>query len=143
MKKCSCLTAAAVAFACSACDKPQGIYPVSGKVTYQGNPAVGARVFFRRQGAGSMREQTMMGVVQKDGSFTVDCGSLGKGAPPGEYIVLVEWKHDPALPSPRSPTEAGARPDRLNGRYSDPKRPILTARVRPADNVLPPFELTD
>jgi hypothetical protein len=31
-----------------------------------------------------------MGIVQGDGAFELS-GSLGKGALPGEYDVLVEW----------------------------------------------------
>jgi hypothetical protein len=143
MKQYSSMTAAAVALACSACGNPHGIYPVSGRVMYKGDPAAGAFVFLVRQGAVPIREQTMMGVVQGDGSFTVDCGALGKGAPPGEYDVLVEWKYDAALPRARSPTEAAARPDRLRGRYADRKHPLLHTVVRPESNVLSPFELTD
>jgi hypothetical protein len=143
MKHYSHVAAAAVALACSACGNPHGIYPVSGKVTYKGGPAAGAFVFLVRQGADSVRDQTMMGVVQGDGSFTVDCGDFGKGAPPGEYDVLVQWRYDPSLPAARSPTEAAARGDRLKGRYADRKRPLLHTVVRPESNVLSPFELTD
>lgn len=134
---------AAVALACTGCGNPHGIYPVSGSVTYKNAPAAGALVRFQRQGVDPLKEQTVMGVVQQDGSFTLDCGALGKGAPPGEYIVVVQWKYDPNLPAPRSPAEASTRPDRLNGRYSDPRKPLLRATIKPEVNSLAPFELTD
>jgi hypothetical protein len=137
------LLAPAAALACLGCAKGNGIYSVSGTVTYKGAPAAGAYVKFFRQGADPAREQTIMGVVQADGSFSLDCGSLGKGAPPGDYTVLIEWKYDPSLPPARSPTEAGARPDRLKGRYADAKWPLLHAEVRPQNNTLPPFELQE
>jgi hypothetical protein len=134
---------AVLSLACAACGNPHGIYPVSGSVTYKDAPAAGASVLFQRQGADALGQQTIMGIVQPDGSFTVDCGALGKGAPPGEYVVLVEWKHDSGLPAPRSPAELSTRPDRLKGRYADPRKPLLHATVKAGSNTLPPFELTD
>ena len=65
---------------CASCGRTT-IYPVSGKVTYKGSPASGAAVFFYRQGADSVNEPAIMGIVQDDGSFELVCGSLGKGAP--------------------------------------------------------------
>jgi hypothetical protein len=129
--------------ACAGCAKSPGIYPVAGSVTYKGQPAEGAFVVFQRQGADPATEQTIMGVVQPNGTFTLDYGSLGKGAPPGEYIVLVRWKYDSSLPSARSVREVAARPDRLKGRYDDSKHPLLHAVVRAETNVLPMFELED
>jgi hypothetical protein len=137
------LLAPAAALACLGCGSGNGIYPVSGTVTFKGAPAAGAYVKFLRQGSDPAREQTIMGVVQTDGSFSVDYGSLGKGAPPGDYAVLIEWKYDPSLPPARSVKEAGSRPDRLKGRYGDAKRPLLHAAVRPQNNALPPFELQE
>jgi hypothetical protein len=129
---------AAVALACASCGNPHGFAPVSGKVMYRGAPAVGAAVFFHRRGADPLGEQTIMGIVQPDGSFTLDCGALGKGAPPGEYEVLVHWRH----PHPAK-GKATKGTDRLKGRYADPARPLLHAIVKAGPNSLPPFELTD
>jgi hypothetical protein len=115
------------------------LYPVSGKVTYQGVPANGATVFFSRQGADPMNEHLIMGIAQEDGTFELVCGSLGKGAPPGEYDVLVEWK--PVSGQSKGRPQRG--PDKLNGRYADPKHPRLHAVVKPETNNLPAFELKD
>jgi hypothetical protein len=130
--------AALLALLGTGCGGSKGIYPVSGKVTYQGQPASGAKVLFRRLEGASIRDQTMMGVVEKDGGFTVDCGTLGKGAPAGEYAVLIEWKYDPTSPPARSPAEASTRGDRMKGRYADPDHPLLRVTIRPGKNVLPP-----
>jgi hypothetical protein len=132
-------TLAAVALACSACGNSIKLYPVSGKVMYRGAPAASATVFLQRRGADPLQEQTIMGIVEEDGSFTVVCGPHGPGAPVGEYDVLIEWK-------PRSSQGRGLAqpvPDRLKGRYADPKHPLLQAVVRADANDLPPFELTD
>jgi hypothetical protein len=130
---------AALALACAACTSPSGIYPVSGKVMYQGAPAAGAAVFFHRRGADSMSEHLVMGIVQEDGCFELVCGSLGKGALPGEYDVLIEWKRVTGQ------TKGGPQhgPDRLKGRYADQKRPLLHATVDARATQLPTFELTD
>jgi len=135
------LVSLVVALACTSCGKPTGLYPVSGTVTYQGAPATGATVFFYRQGADPSQEQPPMGVVQEDGTFTLDCGTRGLGAAPGDYAVLILWKQDSNRGGPRS--RSAAQPDRLKGRYADPSQPLLHAVIQAQTNLLPPFELTD
>jgi hypothetical protein len=128
---------AALALASASCSN-NNIYPVSGKVIYQGAPAAGATVFFYRQGADPMNEHMIMAIVQEDGSFELVCGSLGKGAPPGQYDVVIEWKQG----SGQSKGRPQHGPDKLKGRYADPKHPILHATVEAKSNQLAPFELT-
>jgi hypothetical protein len=134
----SCLIAA-LGFACSACGHKDNLYPVSGRVTYNGSPASGAVVFFHRQGGDPRKGPTIMGIVREDGSFELVCGPLGKGAPPGAYEVLVQWRRVTG-PGRRRPQTG---PDLLQGRYADPKRPRLHAVVKTETNRLAPFELTD
>jgi hypothetical protein len=130
--------AAALALTCASCGNTNNIYRVSGKVTYKGSPASGATVFFYRQGGDPMNEHMIMGIVQGDGSFELVCGSLGKGAPPGEYDVLIEWKQV----SGQSKGRPQHGPDKLKGRYADPKHPLLHATVEAKSNQLAAFELT-
>jgi hypothetical protein len=74
------------------CSDPNGTYPVSGKVLYKGEPARGAVVYFhRKNSADPLQEHTPQGVVGEDGTFTLT-SPVGKGALPGEYVVLIEWK---------------------------------------------------
>jgi hypothetical protein len=131
--------AAGLALACTSCDNSNNLYPVSGKVTYKGRPAAGAAVFFHRQGGDGMNDHMIMGIVQEDGSFELVCGSLGKGAPPGEYHVLIEWKRV----SSQSKGRPQHGPDKLKGRYADPIHPVLHATVEAQANTLPPYELTN
>jgi hypothetical protein len=133
-----CLTAALV-LACASCGNKNNIYPVSGKVTYKGSPASGATVFFCPKGGATMNDHMIMGVVQGDGSFELACGSLGKGAPPGEYDVLIEWKQV----SGQGKGRPRHGPDKLKGRYADPEHPLLHATVEAKTNDLPPVELTN
>jgi len=135
-----CLTAA-LALSCGSCGN-YGIHPVSGKVLCDGAPAKGAAVFFYRRGAANpIDEHVIMGIVQDDGSFELVCGPVGKGAPPGEYDVFIEWNRS----SKKYKGKGLARqvPDKLNGRYADRQRPLLHATVEGKRNELPPFELTN
>jgi hypothetical protein len=131
--------AAALVLACSSCGNSNNLYPVSGKVTYKGTPAAGATVFLQRQGGDPLNEQTIMGIVQEDGTFTLVCGPHGRGAPPGEYDVLIEWKRA----SNRAKGLAQKVPDRLKGRYANPKHPLLHAVINAEANNLPSYELMD
>jgi len=133
-----CFTAA-LALVCSSCGNKNNLYPVSGRVTYNGSPAAGATVFFHRQGGDPTNEHLIMGIVQEDGSFELVCGSLGKGAPIGEYDVLIEWKQVTGQRKGRP--QHG--PDKLKGRYADPKRPFFRVTVEAKDMGLPPFELAE
>ena len=137
MKKRTFYLTAALALTCSSCGN--GIYPVSGKVTYQGQPAKGAIVSLLRRGANPMNEQAIMGIVREDGAFSLVCGDKGAGAPPGDYDVLIEWRPRSTLPKGL----AKPMPDRLGGRYADPKNPRLRAEIKAGTNSLAPFELKD
>lgn len=126
---------------CTSCGQQEKSYHVSGLVTFNGSPASGAVVFFHRQGNGDSANEAVgapiaIGVAQEDGSFELMSASSGKGLPPGDYVVLVEWKK-----------ENGQRqrhgPDLLKGRYADPKKPLLHATVETKANHLSPFELCD
>ena len=134
------LGSALIVTAClSGCGNSNGLYPVRGKVLYKGEPAVGAAVYFHRKDAPEpLTEQILQGVVQQDGAFEV-AGASGKGATPGDYVVLIEWKEGAGKSKGRAP--ALSAPDRLKGRYLDPNNPVLTAKVEAATNQLPPFEL--
>jgi hypothetical protein len=139
MKRLPPYALALLAIACASCGNSNCLYPVSGTVTYKGKPAAGAAVFFYRKGGDPMNEHAVMGIVQEDGSFTLVCGSLGNGAPPGEYDVLIAWKQD----QNQGKGLAHRGRDRLKGRYADPKRPRLHAVVHAASNQLAAFELTE
>jgi len=139
MKKLLRYTTAVLALACASCGESSNLHPVSGAVLYQGKPAAGATVFFRRRGGDTMNDHTIMGIVQKDGSFTLVCGPHSKGVPAGEYDVLIQWKQD--VKHAKGLARSGQ--DRLKGRYADSKHPRLHAVVKAEVNHLPPLELAD
>ena len=139
MRKVVLFLTVALALACASCGNKNNIYPVSGKVTYKGSPASGAAIFFHRHGGDPVSEHMIMGIVQEDGSFELVCGSLGKGAPPGEYDVLIEWKRVTGQNKGRP--QHG--PDKLKGRYADPNSPRFHVVIKAERNDLAPFNLTE
>jgi hypothetical protein len=125
----------------ASCGKSDKLYPVNGKVIVNGEPAVHAAVFLRQANTDPLNQRMIMGIVREDGHFSVVCESLGEGAPPGEYDVLIEWKHDQLRRRTGSNTLVPA--DRLNGAFSDPKQPRFHVTVKAERNNLSPFELKD
>jgi hypothetical protein len=136
----SCLLSALL-LACASCsnegNNQEPVFPVVGKVTYNGSPASGATVFFRRKTDGANKAPTIVGIVQEDGSFEMVSGPLGKGAPAGDYDVLIEWKRVTGHGKRRPQTG----PDLLQGRFADPKYPLFHAKIEAVPNNLAPFEL--
>jgi hypothetical protein len=76
-------------------------------------------------------------IVQKDGSFEMVTGTVGLGAPAGDYDVLIEWKRVTG----RGIRRPQAGPDLLQGRFADPRHPLFRAKIEAGPNKLPPFEL--
>jgi len=132
-------TTALAALLSSSCGNSNGLYPVSGKVFYNGEPTVGATVtFVRKDATDRLTDPTPQGVVGTDGTFTL-AGPAGPGAAPGEYSVLIEWKEGAGKQPGRAP--ALSAPDRLRKRYLDPNNPLVTATVEARPNTLPPFQV--
>jgi hypothetical protein len=133
-----CFTAGLV-LACASCGHKNNLYPVSGQVMYKGSPAAGATVFFCRKGGDTIKDHMIMGIVREDGSFELVCGSFGKGAPPGEYDVRIEWKQVSGQRKGRP--QHGL--DKLKGRFANQKHALLHATIDAKNNDLPPFELAN
>jgi hypothetical protein len=140
--------------AAAGCGNPEGLFPVSGKVLYRGEPAAGAVVYFHSEGGPAVsRDLIPIGITEDDGTFAISCDGVGNGCPPGRYAVLVEWKGKPEAPVAQpKPARGKGRAirlnrvtrngvDRLQGRYFDIAKPLLHAEVLPRTNDLPPFEL--
>jgi hypothetical protein len=121
------------------CGGSKGVYPVSGKVLYQGKPATGAMVYFHRKGDGDrLHEHIPQGIVAEDGSFSL-ASPAGSGALPGEYAVLIEWKEGAGTLRGRGPGLDSR--DRFHGRYMNVQSPQFSAEVKAQKNRLEPFEL--
>jgi hypothetical protein len=153
------LIAASGTLGLSGCGHPAGLFPVSGKVLFKGEPAAGAVVYFHREGPPPIPASTIpFGIVDEDGSFSLASDGQGDGCPPGKYAVLVEWKARSETPVAQpNPSRVKGKPkvipvnsrstrndvDRLRGRYFDISKPLIHADILPQSNSLTPFELMD
>jgi len=110
-----------------------GTVPVTGKVTYKGQPVANATITFIGQG----EARTAVAVTDASGVYrlkTLD----SNGAIPGKYIVLVsQTENIPGADQPVSMDEAArnqgkAREPRqlLPARYSDPAKTPLDVEVK-------------
>ena len=122
---------------CIAEDGRVPVYPVSGSVQHGGRPAEGAIVSFHPLDASAPSPLQPSGKVDAAGNFQLTSYESGDGAPAGKYAVTILW---PA--PPKSPIDApDAGPDRLNGRYLDPRKSPWQVEVIEGSNALEPFEL--
>jgi len=116
------------------------VYPTSGRVTVDGQPAAGAIVTFygdedRLRGPGL---PVPMATTQEDGTFQVSSFGNQDGAPAGKFNVTVTWPE----PLPPGADEEFYQPaDRLQGRYADPKTSGLSVEVPEGGGELPVLEL--
>jgi hypothetical protein len=112
------------------------LYPVRGVVLINGKPAKDVNVVFMpvaapEDGATPLSPAAVTG---EDGSFRLMSFIPGDGAPAGDYQVTIIYpmnrfnKHLSGI-------------DRLQGKFADPKKSGLTAKVEPKDNDLSPFDL--
>ena len=112
-------------------------YPVKGELTVQGKPAEGATVMFQPRDANpaDWSDGYPRATVGADGKFQVSTYGENDGAPAGEYVILVSWE------APNPTNEEASGPDRLGGRYVDPAKSKLTAKIEPRPNELPAIRL--
>jgi hypothetical protein len=119
------------------------VYPVQGKVTFNGQPIAGAFLMFHPidklpQGSSTMLPRARTG---EDGSFGVSTYAVTDGAPAGRYRVTVSWKGtDEASFSQEQRDEL---PERLPTIYQTKRTTRLWAEVKEEDNVLPTYEISD
>jgi len=114
----------------------EAVYPVTGKVFFNGRPAEGAIVSFVSRDPSDPAARRPGGQVAPDGSFRLSTYASFDGAPAGQYAVTISY------PSPEQKENGeNAGPDLLQGRYADPKTTPLVADVKRGENHLEPFQL--
>lgn len=116
---------------------PMAVYAVRGTVLYKNKPATGAWVVFHPLENVDTGRPLPLATVEADGSFRLSTYKLHDGAPPGRYAVTVLWPSDAVKGEDGTPMG----PDRLKGRYADPKNTPLQVELRAAPNELEPFHL--
>ena len=119
----------------ASCSGQRTVYPVSGKVLYEGKPAAGAVVKFYAEEALEPKFVAPQAIAGDDGSFRLTTYKAEDGAPAGKYAVTVFW-------AKRS--KGGDEYDKLlvPPRYLSPETSRLTAVVEEKATELQPFQLT-
>lgn len=122
--------------ALAGCSKPGQVkvYPVRGKLfAADGKAAAGATITLHPVEKKDYPFQPH-GTVGDDGSFTLASYAIGDGAPAGDYAVTVVWRS-------LNPEGDAGGPDRLKGKFADPKKPLARVTVRVGDSELEPLRL--
>ncbi len=98
--------------------------PVKGVVIIDGEPRemVAVRCHPTDENAG-MIASIGQAFTDKNGAFTISSISSGDGLPAGEYVLTFEWGQMNYL------TNQYGGPDKLNGRYKDPKQSKVKFKV--------------
>jgi hypothetical protein len=134
----------------SGCGEDDGIgrrYPVSGKVTYKGEPVTKGTVGFVPMDSSG---RAANGEIQSDGSYTLTTHAPRDGALPGKYRVSVSAVEVDTSVTKNKPggmyrVDLLAKAPRkvlVPLKYGDPNQSGLTAEVKPESNTQD-FKLTD
>ena len=117
---------------------------VSGKLTVDGAPAVGAVLLFHP--IENKDAPIASGLAGSDGRFTLTTNMIA-GIPPGKYAVTVTWPDPSFTVKVKEPAKMQMKedsvtvPDLLKGRYILKEKSGLTADISSSTKELPPFAL--
>jgi hypothetical protein len=103
--------------------------PVKGIVKVDGQPANALQVTMHPLNPDPSNPTISTALCGADGAFEVSTYESGDGAPDGEYVLTFLWG------SINPMTMAYGDPDKLNGRYTDPKKSTqkVTIAGKPVD----------
>ncbi len=100
--------------------------PVKGTVTVDG-AAPGSEVQLECHSVAGMDSQhptVSQTATDADGNFAISTYAAGDGVPAGEYVLVFSWKEFNIM------ARAYSGPDKLKGRYSDPKTSQIKVSVK-------------
>jgi len=119
----------AAAAGCSRSDNPQ-TYPVTGKVTYRGQPVTSGMVMLTPEESG----HAATGSLEKDGSFKLTTFQKDDGAVPGKYLVAVQAF--PAEGAGLPGAEFAGKAPPIPQKYFSPGSSGLTVEIKAGENQL-------
>jgi hypothetical protein len=132
---CVCVAVTWLAAGCGEKKRPGElpVYPVTGRVTFKGQPMAFAVVTFWRADQPFAQALKSRATADKEGNFTLTTYDLNDGMPEGEYaaVLYVPLKEpEPYELEPPNP------PDRLKHAYIDPAKSKLRYTIRPEPNTI-------
>jgi hypothetical protein len=130
--------AGALALGMTSCRRSdhEPVYPVTGKVLYNGKPAEGAQITLVPLDGKNAKTPRPGAQVKRDGSFRLSTFASYDGAPPGRYAVTIVYRS-----AEKKENDENMGPDLLRGRYTEPKSTPLAVDVKEGTNELEPFQV--
>jgi hypothetical protein len=126
---CTALLLGMLTLGCGSGDGRKPVYPAKGKVVgADGKPLAGAIVTLHPTEALTDHRHKPAGMADEEGNFTLGTYTETDGAPAGDYVVTVEWRR--VRKSPMEPVP----PDRLGGKFSNPKSSQLKQTIVKGEN---------
>lgn len=131
------LAVGALLLLCAGCGSGNPLtYPVTGTVTYRGQPVAVAQVMFIADAG-----RSASAVTEDDGTFTLTTFDLGDGALEGSHRVTIAKIESLPAQDAANPYGRGAR-SLLPARYGNPDQTPLKEEVKKGKNEFR-FDLTD
>jgi hypothetical protein len=91
---------------CDGCGSGDGLVPVEGVVTLDGQPMPGIQVMFDQPELSANENKGYTGRTDEEGRFVLAPAlAEGSGVPPGKYRVSLSTAYDPSAPAPPSPRQ--------------------------------------
>ena len=113
------------------------VTPVSGSVSFNGEPAAGAQVILFPKGHALPDGNVASATVKSDGTFDVSIYSDGSGVPAGDYVVTVQW-----FKLVQDEGGAGRGPNVIPKQYGDPESSPVKVTVTEGDKTqIEPIEI--
>jgi hypothetical protein len=115
------------------------VYPVKGQVLLpDGKPLTSGRVVL----VSTEKATEFTGQIGSDGSFEIKT-SYGDGAPEGTYKVRIEYDDPNQAPVKGKSSRRNVSNLPFAAKYTEEASSDLSVTVKPGDNVLEPFKLTN
>jgi len=130
----------------SGCGGHEGLAPVSGKVTYKGQPVTQGEISFVPEDSGNRGAH---GMLDAQGNYQLSTYDPGDGAYVGKHrVAIVSVGPDKPVPAKRKgkmmdEEMQGSGNPLIPKRYFSPATSKLTAEVAAGKNNEIPFDLTD
>jgi hypothetical protein len=133
----SALLALVVVLVLPSCGKGRKpVYPASGQVFVNGKPPPDLFVMLHPVDESDPERTVPYAQADEKGHFKLSTYESGDGAPAGKYVVVFHWRERSGLMKKNFDG-----PDRLKGRYYDPKESQFRVTIVAGPNELPPFHL--
>jgi hypothetical protein len=123
-----------VAAGCGSADNRPAVYQTTGKISFKGAAPAGAVVALHPKDQAALEGRSVVpsGLVKPDGSFDLTSFAPSDGAPPGDYVLTVEWHKT----SSGSEENRVLSPNLLPVQYSKPQTSPVVVTIAEQPNEL-------